>query len=61
MSRQGKEYLQELVNAVICIPDAFHIKCGEGKFLFSISTDDQETTDYFAVSVIYDSIYKSSG
>ena len=56
MSRQGKEYLQELVNAVICIPDAFHIKCEEGKFLFSISTDDQETTDYFAVSAIYDSI-----
>lgn len=56
MSRQGKEYLQELVDAVICIPDAFRIKCGNGKYLFAVTTSDQEATDYFAVSAIYDTI-----
>lgn len=49
MSRQGKEYLQELVDAVVCIPGAFRIKCGNGKYLFAVTTSDQETTDYFAV------------
>ena len=56
MSRQGKEYLQELVDAVVCIPGAFRIKCGNGKYLFAVTTSDQETTDYFAVSAIYETI-----
>lgn len=56
MSRQGKEYLQELVDAVVCIPGAFRIKCGNGKYLLTVTTNDQETTDYFAVSAIYETI-----
>lgn len=56
MSRQGKEYLQELVNSVICIPNSFRIKYGDDRFIFSVATDDQETTDYFSVATIYDSI-----
>lgn len=56
MAREGKAYLQEVVNSVICIPDAFHIKYGDEKYLFSIVTKDQATTDYYAVSAIYDTI-----
>lgn len=56
MAREGKAYLQEIVNSVICVPDAFHIKHGDDKYLFSILTKDQATTDYYAVSAIYDTI-----
>lgn len=56
MSREGKEYLTELVESVVCIPNVFRIKCGDGKYIFSIHSADQETMDYFAVSAIYDTI-----
>lgn len=56
MAQTGKEYLSELVNAVICTPNAFRISIEGGKYLLSISTDDQKTSDWYAVSAIYDSI-----
>lgn len=55
MSRQGKEYLAELVESVICIPNAFNIKC-ENCNLISVFSKDKKTTEYFAVSAIYDTI-----
>lgn len=56
MSREGKEYLTELIESVICIPDVFRIKCGNGKYLFSVNSTDQDTMNYFAVSAIYDTV-----
>lgn len=43
MAREGKAYLTELVESVICVPDAFRIKCGNDKFIFSIQSKKQET------------------
>lgn len=56
MAKDGKEYLIELVNAIICMPNVFRISVEGGKFLLSISTKDQMTSDWYAVSAIYDSI-----
>lgn len=56
MSREGKEYLTELIESVICIPDVFRIKCGNGKYLFSVNSTDQDTMNYFAVSAFYDTV-----
>ena len=56
MSRQGKEYLSEVINAIQCTPDAFRIRVEGNRFLFSIMTTDTKTQDWFSVSAIYDSI-----
>ena len=56
MAREGKAYLTELVESVICVPDAFRIRCGNDNFIFSIQSKNQETNDYFAISAIYDTI-----
>lgn len=56
MGQSGKEYLANLVNAIKCTPHAFRIHVEDGKYLFSISTSDQKTSDWYAVSAIYDSI-----
>ena len=56
MSRQGKEYLSEVINAIQCTPDAFRIRLEDDRFLFSIMTTDTKTQDWFSVSAIYDSI-----
>lgn len=45
MAREGRAYLTELVESVICVPDAFRIKCGNDKFIFSIQSKNQETND----------------
>ncbi len=56
MAREGREYLKEIVNSVICVPDAFRINVGQGKYIFSAMGKDSKTNEYFAVSAIYDSI-----
>lgn len=56
MAQTEKEYLSELANAVICTPNVFRIHIEGGKYLFSISDNDQKTSDWYAVSAIYDSI-----
>ena len=38
MAREGKAYLTELVESVICVPDAFRIRCGNDNFIFSIQS-----------------------
>lgn len=51
------EYLKEIIDAVICIPNAFRIKIeNTDKFIFSISTNDEKTEEWYAVAAIYDSI-----
>lgn len=47
MSQEGKKYLAELVESVVCIPDVFRIKCGNGKCLFSVQSIDKETMGVF--------------
>lgn len=37
MAREGKAYLTELVESVICVPDAFRIRCGNDNFIFPFS------------------------
>ena len=57
MAQQGKEYLQELIKAVICKPNVFRIKIDNSdKYIFSISTSDNMTTQWYAMSALYDSI-----
>lgn len=56
MAEEGKEYLTALVNAIICNPNAFEISVGDEKYLLSILTNDQKTSDWYAVSAIHDSI-----
>lgn len=56
MALEGRKYLEELVSAIICIPDAFRIRIEDGKFIFSVMSVDQKCNDYFAVSAIYDAI-----
>lgn len=56
MPKEGKVYLQELVNAIICKPDAFRIQFDHGKFIFGICSINQQDNDYYAVSAIYDTI-----
>ena len=56
MVQEGREYLSAIVNSVICVPDAFRIGIGSGKYLFSATGNDRTTNDYFAISAIYDSI-----
>ncbi|MEE1002801.1 MAG: Cthe_2314 family HEPN domain-containing protein [Acutalibacteraceae bacterium] len=57
MARQGKEYLKELINAVVCKPNIFRIKIANSdKFIFSISTSDTLTTQWYDMSALYDSI-----
>lgn len=56
MSLEGKEYLEEIVNSVICIPDVFRIHLEDGKYIFSIHSKEQHIDDYYAVSAIYDTI-----
>ena len=56
MALEGREYLEELISSVICIPDAFSIHLEDGKFIFGIASKDQRINDYYAVSAIYDSI-----
>lgn len=51
------EYLKEIIDAVICIPNAFRIKIeNTDKYIFSISTNDEKTEEWYAVAAIYDSI-----
>lgn len=56
MAGQYKEYLKRLVDSIVCQPDAFMIRCGDGKYIFSVGSDDRDTSDYFAISAIYDTI-----
>lgn len=56
MAQEGREYLSAIVNSVICVPDAFRIGIGSGKYLFSATGHDETTNEYFAISAIYDSI-----
>jgi hypothetical protein len=59
MSLKGKEYLEELVNSVVCIPDAFRVYFelkNEKYIISSVFNRDQRTDDYYAVSAIYDTI-----
>lgn len=56
MSREGREYLLELVNSVIYTRDAFHIPLGDGFFAFAAICKDTATRQYFDVSAIYDSL-----
>ena len=56
MAQEGREYLSAIVNAVICVPDAFRIDIGAGKYIFSASGNDIVTNEYFAISAIYESI-----
>lgn len=48
--------MEELVNLVVCIPDAFRIRIDNQTYIFSMDSKDQQTKDYFAVSAIYDTI-----
>ena len=56
MAREGREYLSEIVDSVICLRDAFRIGIGGDKYIFSAMGPDAATNNYFAVSAIYDSI-----
>ena len=56
MALEGKEYLEELINSIICIRDAFHIHFEDGNYILGVLSKDQKTNDYFAVSAIYDTI-----
>lgn len=56
MAQEERTYLSTIVNSVICVPNAFRIGIGSGKYLFSASGNDQTTNEYFAVSAIYDTI-----
>ena len=56
MAKEGKKYLQGLVESIVCTPNIFRISMEDGKFIFSISSNDQQTNDWYAVSAIYDSI-----
>ena len=51
-----RKYLEEMVSSIICMPNIFRIRMGDGKFIFSILTKDQDTAEYFSVSAIYDTI-----
>jgi hypothetical protein len=56
MPLEGRKYLEELVGAIICIPDAFRIRLEDGKYIFGVISKDQKFSDYYAVSAIYDTI-----
>lgn len=56
MALEGRVYLEELMNSVICIADAFRIRVEDEKYIFSILTKEQQTNDYYAISTIYDTI-----
>ena len=57
MSRCGKEYLIELINAVVYAPNIFRIKISDSdKYIFAIITPDVKTTQWYDVSAIYDSV-----
>ncbi len=56
MSQEGREYLSSIVYSVICMPDVFRIGFGNGKYVFSVMSEDATTNEYFAVSATYDSI-----
>lgn len=45
MAQEGREYLSAIVNAVICVPDAFRIDIGAGKYIFSASGNDIVTNE----------------
>lgn len=55
MAQEGREYLSAIVNSVKCVPDAFRIDIGAGKYIFSAS-GNAATDQYFAISAVYDSI-----
>lgn len=51
------EYLKEIIDAVVCIPNVFRVRIeNTDKFIFSISTNDEKTEEWYAVAAIYDSI-----
>ena len=56
MAKEVQEYLQEVVDAIRWIHNAFRIGFGEGKFIFAAVSQDVQTSEYYAVSTIYDSI-----
>ncbi len=56
MPLEGRKYLEELVSAIICIPDAFRIRLEDGKYIFGVLSKNQKHSDYYAVSAIYDTI-----
>ena len=56
MAKEGKNYLRGLVESIVCTPNIFRISMEDGKYIFSISSNDQQTNDWYAVSAIYDSI-----
>lgn len=57
MYRYGMEYLSEIINSVICNPNIFRIRIDNSdKYIFSITTTDTKTSQWYAVAALYDSI-----
>lgn len=51
----GKKFecLKEIIDSVICVPDIFRVKIeNTDKFIFSISTKDEKTEEWYSVVAI---------